>query len=410
MNKTYAPVTLALLIPVFLLAPAIVGADIIEQILVKVNGEIFTKTDLETRQVAALRQRNVQGEQNDEQLRQALGQITPQLMVEAVSEMLLVQRAKELGYKMSDEQFTMAVDNIKKEYKLDTDEKFQAALKQENMSMPDLRRQFERSMMVQKVEQAEVFGKIAISEDEARKYYQEHLGEFTTPAAVTMREILVALPNDGKGATPAQDEAAKGKAGQLRTRALAGDNFMKLAEENSDAPSKANAGLIGPLSLSDLSPDLRKIIESAKAGDVTMPIRTSRGYQFFKIESLTTAETLPFEQAREQINDRVFTGKRNPPSNNRYGRKVQERSPWTMRYPRQTSRSSLRRRRTGTRSGPARATSRRSAINWSESTSRRFCPRSPGGAAGRTERRRSTGRYSPATASCVSTPSTRYPF
>ena len=179
--------------------PAFVGADIIEQILVKVNGEIFTKTDLETRQVAALRQRNIQGEQNDEQLRQALGQITPQLMVEAVSEMLLVQRAKELGYKMTDEQFTQAVDNIKKEYKLDTDEKFQAALKQENMAMTDLRRQFERSMLVQRVEQTEVFGKIAISEDEARKYYQAHLDEFTTQAAVTMREILVALPNDGKG-------------------------------------------------------------------------------------------------------------------------------------------------------------------------------------------------------------------
>ena len=96
-------------------------------------------------------------------------------MVEAVAEMLLVQRGKELGYKMSDEQFKQAVDNIKKEYKLDTDEKFQAALKQENMTMADLRRQFERSMLVQRVEQIEVFGKIAISEDEARKYYEAHL-------------------------------------------------------------------------------------------------------------------------------------------------------------------------------------------------------------------------------------------
>ena len=33
------------------------AAEIIEQILVKVNGEIFTKTDLEQRQVAALRQK-----------------------------------------------------------------------------------------------------------------------------------------------------------------------------------------------------------------------------------------------------------------------------------------------------------------------------------------------------------------
>src|SRR6476619_8497355 len=143
-----------------LAAPVLVRAEIIEQILVKVNGEIFTKTDLETRQVAALRQRNIQGEPNDEQLRQALGQITPQVMVDAVSEMLIVQRGKELGYRMTDEQFTQAVDNIKKEYKLDTEEKFQAALKQENMAMSDLRRQFERQMLVQRVEQIEVFGKI----------------------------------------------------------------------------------------------------------------------------------------------------------------------------------------------------------------------------------------------------------
>src|SRR3954449_2626831 len=85
------------------------GAEIIEQILVKVNGEIFTKTDLETRQVQALRQRGIQIDPKDDptdaQLRQALTTVTPQLMVDAVTEMLLVQRAKELGYRLSDEQF-----------------------------------------------------------------------------------------------------------------------------------------------------------------------------------------------------------------------------------------------------------------------------------------------------------------
>ncbi len=35
-----------------------VEGDIIEQVLVKVNGEIITKTDLEARQIAALRQKN----------------------------------------------------------------------------------------------------------------------------------------------------------------------------------------------------------------------------------------------------------------------------------------------------------------------------------------------------------------
>ena len=42
---------------------------------------------------------------NDQQLRKALDEITPQIMVEAVDEMVVVQRGKELGYKLSDEQF-----------------------------------------------------------------------------------------------------------------------------------------------------------------------------------------------------------------------------------------------------------------------------------------------------------------
>jgi parvulin-like peptidyl-prolyl isomerase len=296
-----------------LVAPVMLGAEIIEQILVKVNGEIFTKTDLETRQVQAMRQRGLQldpkNDPTDAQLRQALNTVTPQVMVEAVTEMLLVQRAKELGYKLGDEQFKQIVDGIRKDNKLDTEEKFQGALKQENMTLADLRRQVERSILVQRVESVEVFGKVAITEDEARRYYDAHLADFTTPATVTLREILVAVPAD-KAADAAQDAAAKAKAEAIRVRAVAGENYMKLAEDSSDAPSKANAGLIGPISLSDLSPDLRKVIEPMKNGEVSPLIRTPRGYQIFKVETLSPSLTTPFEQAREQISDRIVAGKR----------------------------------------------------------------------------------------------------
>src|SRR3954465_210248 len=80
-------------------------AEIIEQILVKVNGEIFTKSDLEQRQVAALRQKgqaiDLKSDPGNTQLRKALDEITPQILVDAVDEMLIVQRGKELGYKLS---------------------------------------------------------------------------------------------------------------------------------------------------------------------------------------------------------------------------------------------------------------------------------------------------------------------
>jgi peptidyl-prolyl cis-trans isomerase C len=179
------------------------------------------------------------------------------------------------------------------------------------MTMTDLRRSLERSMIVQRVQQNEVFGKIGISEEEARAYYDSHRNEFTKLPTVTLREILVAIPADARGVNVAAEEAAKQRADQLRTRVTTGrEPFDKVASEASDAPSKANAGLIGPISLDDLSPDLRKVVETLQPDAVSDVIRTSRGFQLFKLETSTPIDVMPFEQAREQIGDRVFTDKR----------------------------------------------------------------------------------------------------
>jgi len=292
-------------------------AEILEQILVKVNGEIFTKTDLEQRQVQALRQRGQQidlkAEAANQQLRKALDDITPQIMADVVNEMLVVQRGRELGYSLSNEQFTGILENIKKENKIESDEQFQAALKTEGMTLADLRRQLERQMIRQKVEQNEVLSKIGITETEARSYYEAHMNEFTTAPSVTLREILVTVPADGRGVNVGAEEAAKKRAEEIRARltsAADGATFEAVASTSSDSPSKANGGLIGPLSVLDLSPELRKVIEPMKAGDISAPLRTARGFQLIKLEARTETRTMPFEQAREQISERVFTDKR----------------------------------------------------------------------------------------------------
>jgi peptidyl-prolyl cis-trans isomerase SurA len=292
-----------------------IRAEIIEQILVKVNGEIFTKSDLEQRQVAALRQKgqtlDLKSDPNNAELRKALDEITPQLIVDAVDEMVIVQRGKELGYTLSEEQFKKVVGDIRRENKIETDEQFQAALKSENMTMADLRRNLERQMISQRVQQNEVLAKIGVTTDEARKYYDAHLNEFTTPPTVTLREILILVPGDTKGLNVAADEAAKAKAETIRTRVTTGrEKFETVAAEASESPSKANAGLIGPLSVTDISPDLRKLIEGMKAGDVSELIRTPRGYQILKLETISASQTMTLDQAREQISERVFTDKR----------------------------------------------------------------------------------------------------
>ncbi|MGH9195852.1 MAG: peptidyl-prolyl cis-trans isomerase, partial [Acidimicrobiia bacterium] len=279
-------------------------------VLVKVNGEIITKTDLEARQVAVLRQRK-EPQRSDEDLAKAIKEITPQVLVDAIDELLLIQRARELDYRLSDDEFRRIIENIKKDNKLETEEQFQAALKQENMTMADLRRSIERQVLISRVQQAEVFGRIGITEEEAKQYYEAHQNEFTTPASVTLREILVSTPAPTEGSlNVGADEAAKQKAEALRARVVGGEDFAKMAAEVSDAPSKANGGLIGPLAKDELAPDLRDLIGKIKVGEVTDVIRTPRGYQIFKVESVTDAVVKPFAEAREEIAERVVTGKR----------------------------------------------------------------------------------------------------
>jgi peptidyl-prolyl cis-trans isomerase SurA len=287
-------------------------AEIIEQILVKVNGEVFTKTDLETRQVARLRElgQKIDVKTDNDELRKTLDEITPDVLVDAVDEMLVVQRGKELGYTLGDTQFQGVLENIRTQNKLESEEQFQAALKQEGLTMADLRKNLERQMIWQRVQQNEVVNKVAMTEDEARAYYDSHLTEFTTPASVTLREILISPPAEARGVSVAADEAAKTRADAIRARAVAGESFEKLAADVSDSVSKANGGLIGPIKLDDLSADLRKMIEALKIGDVSEPLRTTRGYQILKLETMSSKQTLAFEPAREQIADRVLGDKR----------------------------------------------------------------------------------------------------
>lgn len=304
--------TIALGLAVSVLPGASLGADIIEQILVKVNGEIITKTDLEQRQIAALRQRpEVQQLRGDEDaLAKLLSEVTPQVIVDAVDELLLLQRGKELGYAMGDEQFKSIIENIKKENKIESDEQFMEALKGEGMTMLDLRRQLEKQMLVSRVQQVEVMGKISVGDEEVKAYYDSHKDEFATTPQVTLREILIAVPTQDGSTSVGLDEEARTKATEVHKRLVAGEPFPRMAADASDAPSKANGGLLGEIPWVDISPELQKELQPLKPGDITRVLRTPRGYQILKVESRIDGTLKTLDEAREQVSDAVFESKR----------------------------------------------------------------------------------------------------
>ncbi len=299
----------SLVLALLLVVPAVpIRADILEQVLVKVNGDIITKTDLEQRQIAVLRQRNA-GNLPEPELKKALAEITPQILVDAIDELLLVQMGRDKGYHLSDSQFKEWLANLRKEQGLEDEAKFQAALKQEGMTLDDLRKNVERQFLISQVQREEVGSKLSITEEEAHQYYLTHQSEFTQPATVTLREILVEVPTTTQGGQAGvnvgQEDDAKARAEAIRTRIAGGEDFGKVASEVSASSSKANGGLIGPINTADLSPELAKLLAGMKPGDVTQPIRTQRGFQILKLEASKAAAVQPFDSVRDLVADKV---------------------------------------------------------------------------------------------------------
>jgi len=293
---------------------------VLEQILVKVNGAIITKTELEERQVQLLRRQRDQGnlDENttDAELDDLLSQAMPQLIVDAIDELLLVQHGRELGMEMDDERFADIVENVKTQNNIESDEQWEEVLAAEGMTVADLRRAMERQFIVSNVQRLEVTNKVAMTDTEAREYYNANPDEFRIPGQITLREILIAAPDDaptnaaGLLLDTAAEAALEGKAKDARASVVAGEPFSAVVARVSDAPSKANSGLVGPLNDDELAPAVMELLKDLAPGDVTEPIRTAIGYQMFKLESATPVSFQPFEDVRSEIADRVFSERR----------------------------------------------------------------------------------------------------
>src|SRR4029450_256228 len=92
----------------------------------------------------------------------------------------------------------------------------------------------------------------------------------------------------------------------IRLRVTKGESFEKVAGELSEAPSKANGGLIGTIPKSELDEALGKMLAGMKIGEVTPVVRVPNGVEILKLESTIEGTIIPFDQARGQIAQRLM--------------------------------------------------------------------------------------------------------
>jgi peptidyl-prolyl cis-trans isomerase C len=133
---------------------------------------------------------------------------------------------------------------------------------------------------------------------EARAYelYLANPKRWTEPDRVELQHILVGL----NGRTR---ELALARANEIRRKALAGEDFLKLAETSSDDPAfKRNGGRLGFVAAPDLDHRLALVAFRMKAdGEVSEPIETTYGYHLIKRTGFKPSYKRKYEDVKSVI-------------------------------------------------------------------------------------------------------------
>jgi parvulin-like peptidyl-prolyl isomerase len=187
------------------------------------------------------------------------------------------------------------IDGIKKENGFESDQVLQEQLRREGMSLDDLKRSIERSVLRRQAMSRDVESKVTVSEADARAEYEQKRAEYDRPASVHLQEIVLA----------GSEEEAAALVAQIREKLAAGGDFAALARAHSTAPTAASGGDLGWLKRGEMNPAIEKAAFALEPGALAEPIPVPGGVRLLRLVEKTEGGLVPFDQARAEITRRL---------------------------------------------------------------------------------------------------------
>jgi peptidyl-prolyl cis-trans isomerase SurA len=268
-----------------LIATQLSAAVVVEEIVARVGNEIITKSEyeLEEKRLYDQMKRNLQGQELETQYEnQRKG-----LLDFLINQKLLEQRARELDLNV-DEEINAAILRLREENNIPDDAALEQALTAEGSSISQLRDDFRRRIIQQRILWNYVQGKVNITEDEIKNYYEQHKSELTSPAVTKIRRYTITGEGIEKGVLNAE---ARSLLNVLRNKMeIVPENFPNMkADESSE------------VSATELDPKIAKVLDETKVGEYTELVEVPSGWAIFLVENRTEAKPIPFDEARGQI-------------------------------------------------------------------------------------------------------------
>jgi len=252
------------------------GGQLPEHVVARINQELITVDEF-NREFKELISEPGKGTRET-----SLGDLKRAYLDQVVERKILVQEARRVGIKVSQEELNQAILEIKKDY---PGEGFGEKLGLKGMTLEEWKVRLEEKLLAEKMIRSVLHYRGEIDEKEARQYYETHRSSFQLKPRVRVRQIIVA---DGEEAI------------QILKRLKKGERFEKLAAKKSLGPEGAQGGDLGYFSQGERPEEFDHVF-SMEVGTVSDVIKSPYGYHIFKLEEKIEPREISFEEAKTSI-------------------------------------------------------------------------------------------------------------
>jgi peptidyl-prolyl cis-trans isomerase SurA len=274
--------------------------EVIDRVAATVNGEVVTLSEIAERAGPEYERALAlpAGKERDAARAAALRRAFDQL----VAEKLLAAEARALQLEVSEQQVGAAIEDIKARNRFD-DDQLGRALAEQGLDLAAFRAQVRRELESYQVLQYRVRGKVNVSDEDLRNYYQRHPQEFGGEDELHVRHIFLPLPVD---ATAADGARVRAQGEKILQRLKTGEDFAKVAREVSKGPSAEDGGDLGWLRRGTIQKELEDAAFALKDGQISGLVRAGPGLHVLKVDGRRRGGERSFEDAKEEIRARLL--------------------------------------------------------------------------------------------------------
>lgn len=331
------------LVAIAALAAAPAAAEILDDVVAKVNGQplMLSEYKKNLREILDNWQQNMPQVLRDEE---TVRKLREEVLEQMIANELVAQRADELKVKVYDREIDKGVDEIKERgFRVDpetreprSDKDAEAALRseleKEGLSWEKFRQRIEKQIKIRKVYESEVRAKQKEPDEErARKAFELLRKVAAAKSTDTVKGLISGLPETAgqgyaafgfrlrdlhservavshilvespKGSSMVELDKARKKAEGLRERLVKGEDFFEVAKaESDDSESAPRGGDLGFLLRDWFEQPFMDAAFALPVGEISEPVRTNYGYHLIRVREKKASEALNFEKLKTDI-------------------------------------------------------------------------------------------------------------